>query len=99
MMMKKMCGVHKAAWLLVLVGALNWGLVGALKLNLVASLLGAWPVVERLVYVLVGVSALMMLGIGKCCMKGGMCMCHDDKCGHCAPMEKKEGGMGAPRMP
>lgn len=89
MMMKKMCTAHKIAWCLVIIGALNWGLVGAINLNLVMKLLGAWPTVERVVYVLVGVAGLMMLGVGKCCMKGGMCMCHDDKCGHCGPDEKK----------
>ena len=97
MMMKKMCGVHKAAWLLVIIGALNWGLVGAFQFNLVMTLLGNWPVVERLVYVLVGLSAIAMLGAGKCCLKG--CMCHDDKCDHCGDGKdmKKDmpaGGMG-----
>ena len=90
MMMKKMCGMHKAAWCLVLIGALNWGLVGAFQFNLVNALLGSWSIVERVVYVLVGISALLMLGVGKCCMKG--CMCHDDKCTHCGP-EGKDMGM------
>ncbi len=75
MMMKKMCGVHKAAWVLLLVGGLNWGLVGLFDVDLVKWLLGAWPLVVRIVYVLVGASAVAMLGIGKCCMKeGGMGM-------------------------
>ena len=72
MMMKKMCGVHKAAYVLLLVGGLNWLLV-AFGYNLVESLLGAWPLVVKAVYVLVGLSAIAMLGVGKCCMKeGGM---------------------------
>jgi uncharacterized membrane protein YuzA (DUF378 family) len=49
-----------AHWL-VIIGALNWGLVGLFGLNLVEMLLGAWPMVVRLVYVLVGVSAVMEL--------------------------------------
>ncbi|MBI4457496.1 DUF378 domain-containing protein [Candidatus Uhrbacteria bacterium] len=68
-----MCPVHKTAWILVWVGALNWGLVGLLDFNLVNTLLGAWPAVEKIVYVLVGLSALLMLSMGKCkmCMAGG----------------------------
>ncbi|GEM_PF-575518 len=62
----KMCSVHVVAWVLMTVGALNWGLVGAFKFNLVNAILGAWPGVERLVYVLVGVAALMMLAMAKC---------------------------------
>lgn len=60
------CPVTKVSALLVLVGALNWGLVGAFEWNLVEALLGAWPVVERVVYVVVGVAGLFLLG--KCGM-------------------------------
>lgn len=60
------CGLHKVAWVLVLIGALNWGLVGAFEFNLVDTLLGSWPVVMRVVYVLVGVSAIFMLLAGNC---------------------------------
>ncbi len=54
------------AWLLVIVGALNWGLVGlgdfaGSDWNVVNMLLGAWPQVESLVYVLVGASGAWML--------------------------------------
>ena len=69
MMMKGMCTGHKIAAVLVWVGALNWGLVGAIRFNLVEAILGSWPVLVRIVYALVGLSALMMLGLCKCCMK------------------------------
>ncbi len=54
------------AWILVLVGAVNWGLVGVgyfvgSNLNVVQLLLGAWPMVEAIVYILVGLSALYCL--------------------------------------
>ena len=49
---------HMATYLLVIVGALNWGLVGLLGFNLVNALLGSWPTVEKLVYILVGASAV-----------------------------------------
>ncbi|MSR85369.1 DUF378 domain-containing protein [Candidatus Uhrbacteria bacterium] len=60
------CGVHKVAWVLVIIGALNWGLVGIAKFNLVMSILGTWPMVERIVYVLVGLSAIAMLFVKSC---------------------------------
>lgn len=68
----KMCGLHKVAWILLLVGGVNWGLVGAFNYNLVDSILGVGNWVSRLIYILVGLSALSMLAICKCCMKG-MC--------------------------
>lgn len=51
--------------LLVLVGALNWGLVGLggflkMNLNVVNLLLGSWPTIESIVYLLVGVAGLAM---------------------------------------
>ncbi|MBI2672464.1 DUF378 domain-containing protein [Candidatus Woesearchaeota archaeon] len=49
------------ALVLVIVGGLNWGLVGLFDFDLVAVVLGAVPVVQRLVYVLVGLSAAYML--------------------------------------
>jgi uncharacterized membrane protein YuzA (DUF378 family) len=46
---------------LVAVGALNWGLVALLDMNLVMWLLGSWPMLEQLVYVLIGASGAWML--------------------------------------
>lgn len=59
--MKKSCAICKVACALVIVGALNWGLVGALQINLVDSLLGIMSPASRIVYVLVGVAGLMKL--------------------------------------
>jgi uncharacterized membrane protein YuzA (DUF378 family) len=39
---------------LVVVGAVNWGLVGLLNINLVTLLLGGWPLLVTVVYVLIG---------------------------------------------
>jgi len=47
-------------WLLV-IGGLNWGLVGLFNINLVTMLFGSWPMLVTLVYVLVGLSAVYML--------------------------------------
>ncbi|HLA23255.1 MAG TPA: DUF378 domain-containing protein [Candidatus Nanoarchaeia archaeon] len=52
------------AFVLVVVGALNWGLVGLLNYNLVESLLGAWTMAVRTIYVLVGLGALWAIYMG-----------------------------------
>ena len=44
--------------ILLIVGGLNWGLVGLFDFNLVAALFGEGSALSRLVYVLVGLSAL-----------------------------------------
>ena len=63
-----MKATHVISFILVAVGALNWGLVGigewagaGLSWNLVNWIFGSWPVVEALVYVLVGVAALVLV--------------------------------------
>lgn len=56
---------HMVAFTLVIVGALNWGLVGLFDFNLVNTLLGAMPALESLVYVLVGASAVYILATHK----------------------------------
>lgn len=61
-----MNALRPATLLLVLIGALNWGLVGLgmlmgaeMKWNLVNMLLGSMPMLEAVVYLLVGVSAVV----------------------------------------
>jgi uncharacterized membrane protein YuzA (DUF378 family) len=48
---------HKVAVVLIIVGALNWGLLGSMKVNLVERLLGK-GMVSRGIYILVGIAAL-----------------------------------------
>jgi len=50
--------LHMVAYVLVVVGALNWGLVGLLDFNLVTALLGGIPMAETVTYVLVGLAAV-----------------------------------------
>lgn len=49
------------ALVLVIVGGLNWGLVGLLELDLVATIFGAGSLLAKIVYILVGLSALYMI--------------------------------------
>ena len=48
---------------LVIVGGLNWGLVGALKFDLVEFLLGSIPVLVNVVYILVALASVYLLVI------------------------------------
>lgn len=57
----KMNAFDYVAWVLVLVGGLNWGLVGAFDYNLVDSLFGAGSVLARIVYGLVGLAAVYIV--------------------------------------
>lgn len=91
-----MCGCGKKnplcllVWALVLIGVLNWGLVGLGWLvsnqnwNVVNKLVGTWPTVEAVIYILVGVAGLVKLvcGLKGCgtCGTGGGCGCGSGSC-------------------
>ncbi len=75
--MKSTTWLHVVAFTLVVVGALNWGLIGLFNFNLVSTLFGMGGLAQ-LVYVLVGVSAVYIL------------ITHKDECKHC--MEVLGGG-------
>ena len=53
--------INKITLLLLIVGGLNWGLVGLFGFDLVAALFGEMSVLSRIVYTLVGISALVQL--------------------------------------
>ncbi len=87
-----MCTIAMVSKILLIVGGLNWGLVGLGMLlgkmeswNVVNMLLGSMPTIEAIVYVLVGIAALSKAFGGCRCStcSGGACM-------SCAPGEKTE---------
>lgn len=53
--------INPITLLLVIIGGLNWGLVGAFNVDLVAALFGAGSPLARVVYCLVGLSAIWQL--------------------------------------
>ncbi len=60
--MKKNCSLlENIAKILVLIGALNWGLVGIANFNLVAAIFGELNLISRIIYILVGVSAIFLI--------------------------------------
>jgi uncharacterized membrane protein YuzA (DUF378 family) len=52
--------VNLIALILVIVGALNWGLVGLLSFDLVAAIFGAMSVLSRIVYTLVAIAGVYL---------------------------------------
>lgn len=50
--------IDKIALVLIIIGAINWGLIGFFKFNLVAAIFGEMSALSRIVYALVGVSGL-----------------------------------------
>lgn len=63
-----MKSLHMAAFILLIVGGLNWGLSAAGGWNVVDMLLGAGSTISRIVYLLVGAAAIFELVTHK-----GMC--------------------------
>ena len=81
------------AYILVILGALNWGLWGFFQFDFVAWLFGGnttW--ISRIIYAIIGLSGLWSLGsIGRCC-KALCCKPGECPCGATCP--GKKGGEG-----
>lgn len=50
--------IDKIALVLIIIGAINWGLIGIFNFNLVEAIFGDMTVLSRIIYGLVGVSGL-----------------------------------------
>lgn len=55
--------VNIIALLLVIIGAINWGLIGLFEFNLVDFLFGIGTALSRIIYVLVGISGLWCIAL------------------------------------
>ena len=53
-----MTGANWVALILLVVGGLNWGLVGLFEFDLVAAIFGEMSILSRIIYVLVGLAAI-----------------------------------------
>ncbi|HEY8805424.1 MAG TPA: DUF378 domain-containing protein, partial [Clostridium sp.] len=49
------------SFILVLIGALNWGLLGLLNFNLISVVFGGISILARIIYLLVGLSAINII--------------------------------------
>lgn len=60
--MYKLNLIDKISFLLVIIGAINWGLIGVANFDLVAALFGSISqVVQRIIYIAVGIAAIDLL--------------------------------------
>lgn len=50
--------LDRLALLLVIIGAINWGLIGFFQFDLVAALFGDMSAISRIIYSLVGIAGL-----------------------------------------
>lgn len=53
--------LRTVAYVIVLIGAINWGLVGLMDIDLVALIFGEMTVLSRIVYSIVGISGIILL--------------------------------------
>ena len=53
-----MKALDKIALMLIIIGAINWGLIGLFKFNLVEMIFGDMTALARIIYALVGISGL-----------------------------------------
>ncbi len=50
--------IDTIALVLIIIGAINWGLIGIFNFNLVETIFGGLSVITRIIYILVGISGL-----------------------------------------
>lgn len=55
---KNMKVIDTIALVLIIIGAINWGLIGLFNFNLVDTIFGAMSIISRIIYILVGISGL-----------------------------------------
>ena len=55
--------LQKTCLVLTIVGAINWGLIGLLDFNLVSTIFGSGTMLEKLIYILVGIAGIINIGI------------------------------------
>ncbi len=54
-------GLDYTVLIIAVIGAVNWGLIGLFRLDLVAMLFGQLSWISRIVYILVGICGIYML--------------------------------------
>ncbi|MCQ2740979.1 MAG: DUF378 domain-containing protein [Alphaproteobacteria bacterium] len=64
-----MKALRTTALILTIIGGLNWGLVGLFGFDLVAYIFGTMSILSRIVYILVGVSAVILAFQPTCSIK------------------------------
>lgn len=55
--------LQKACLVIIIIGALNWGFIGLLDINIIESVFGVGSVIARVIYSIVGLTGLINVGI------------------------------------
>lgn len=55
--------LQKICLVITIIGAINWGFIGLLEINLVEAIFGATSMISRIVYSLIGLTGLINIGI------------------------------------
>ena len=55
--------LQKACLVITIIGALNWGFIGLLDINIIESVVGVGSVIARVIYSIVGLTGLINVGI------------------------------------
>ena len=55
--------IQKVLLVITIIGAVNWGLIGLLDINLVAAIFGSQSILSKIVYSLVVICGLINIGI------------------------------------
>ncbi len=55
--------LQKIALAFTIIGAINWGLIGLFNFNLVETLFTNMPMIQSIIYVIVGICGLINIGI------------------------------------
>lgn len=56
-------GLDYTVLTIVIIGAINWGLIGFFRLDLVAFLFGEMSLISRIIYAIVGVAGLYLISM------------------------------------
>ena len=65
--------VDKISFLLVLIGAINWGFIGLLSVNLVTFLVGGSVLLQRIIYIAVFAGAIDLISLIFRCRSFKLC--------------------------
>lgn len=57
----KLTKIGWVALILVLIGSLNWGLIGFFNVNVVAAIFGETSTIARIIYAIIGICALYII--------------------------------------
>ncbi|MBU5455092.1 DUF378 domain-containing protein [Caproiciproducens sp. MSJ-32] len=55
--------IDNIALILVIIGAINWGLIGFFDFNLVEAIFSTMPAISRVIYAIVGIAGLYCLSL------------------------------------